>query len=604
MTHTDPGLEGGARPGVRGRAESALHPRLAEMLRRFGIAALRAGQQRAFDAVAAGRDVLVVLPTGGGKSLCYQLPAACGLAPAIVVSPLVALMKDQVESLGRRGIAAAQLSGAVSARQRDAAWHALEAGRLTLLYVAPEALASARTRDRLSRVTPRLLAVDEAHCISEWGESFRPSFLGLGAVRSSLGSPPTVALTATATPRTARDIVERLALRDPVVVGGGFDRRNLRLHVRTVRDEGDRLTRLLTLATGAPGPAICYATSRRDTERLAAAFRRHGVAAAPFHAGLGTTERGQLQDDFQANRLSLIVATNAFGMGVDKPDVRLVAHAAPPLTLEAYYQEAGRGGRDGAPADCVLLVAPHDLPRARARLATGEVTHDDLRALLTLLSGHAAHATSFRDARDAVGRLAVALGRTPRLVSAALGLLVEGGLIQGGGGGGTLRLIATPARAERLARDGALEPRDADAVRALLRLAIARERLHDHRPAMPEGRADVAVDGQALRRIAPEGDVAAFVQRLEARQLGVWCREGTPWRVVRESDDDALRELARRHHVRVARDRWRLEQVARLVTTARCRREILLRYFGDPAPGAPCGACDRCGFDSPPAVPG
>ncbi len=548
------------------------------MLRRFGIPALRPGQQRAFDAVMAGRDVLVILPTGGGKSLCYQLPAACGLCPAIVVSPLVALMKDQVESLRRRGIAAAQLSGAVPARERDAAWRALEERRLTLLYVAPEALASPRTRDRLARVAPRLLAVDEAHCISEWGESFRPSYLGLGAVRDALGRPPTIALTATATPRTARDIVARLALRDHEVVSGGFDRRNLRLHVRPVAGEAERLTQLLALAGQAPGPAVCYANSRRDAERLSAAFRRRGVAAAPFHAGLSTTERGRLQDDFQANRLAMIVATNAFGMGVDKPDVRLVVHAAPPLTLEAYYQEAGRGGRDGAVADCVLLLAPNDLARARLRLAPGAVTAALLRATHALLASEASRHAAPRDEREGTARLAHALDVPPHLVGAALRLLFEGGLVGPAHGGGTLRLLATP---HRLAHDRSLDPHDAAAVRELL----------------AAGTSDPPVVAQdALLRVAPGRDVLAFVRRLEEHQLGVWCPSRAPWRAVGVPDDATLQGLAARHQTRLARDRWRFEQVARMLATPRCRRLVLLRYFGDPAPAHPCGACDRCGF--------
>jgi ATP-dependent DNA helicase RecQ len=551
------------------------------MLRRFGIPSLRPGQQAAFDAVVDGRDVLVILPTGGGKSLCYQMPAACGLAPAIVVSPLVALMKDQVESLARRGIAAAQLTASVPARERDATWGALEEGRLSLLYVAPEALAAERTRARLARAQPPLLAVDEAHCISEWGESFRPSYLRLGEVRTALGDPPTIALTATATPRTARDIVARLGLRDPVTVSGGFDRRNLRLHVRPVAGEPERLTQLLELAQHAPGPAVCYASSRRDAERLSACFRRRGIAAAPFHAGLPAGERGRLQDDFQANRLALIVATNAFGMGVDKPDVRLVVHAAPPLTLEAYYQEAGRGGRDGAPADCVLLLAPNDLARARARLSADVVTTPVLRALLTLLASNVSSLAAGRDEREATARLAHALAVSPPVAGAALRLLVEAGVIVPASGAGELRPLATIAR---LARDTTILAADRQALGQLMAAGAA------------EGQA--TFDRTSLARVAPDGDVTAFVQRLQAHQLALWCPRLAPWRVLKAVDEATLQELADRHHARVARNRWRFEQVARMLTTPRCRRLVLLRYFGDPAPAHPCGACDRCGFDA------
>ncbi|MEO6445824.1 MAG: RecQ family ATP-dependent DNA helicase, partial [Gemmatimonadaceae bacterium] len=324
------------------------------VLQRLGIASPRPAQREAFSALSAGRDVLVVLPTGGGKSLCYQLPAACGLSPAIVVSPLIALMKDQVDALRRRGVAAARLAGSAAPPERDRVWSQFESGELALLYVAPEALTSRRTLARLAAVAPRYLAVDEAHCISEWGESFRPAYLALGAVRRALGDPPTIALTATATPRTRRDIARRLALRDPVTILGGFDRPNLQLTAIQVASEDARRQGLARALSVNAGPTVIYAPTRRETERWAGACRRQGIAAAAYHAGLPDRERSTIQDDFLADRLSIIVATTAFGMGVDKPDVRRVLHTVPPRSLEAYYQEAGRGGRDGAPAECLL----------------------------------------------------------------------------------------------------------------------------------------------------------------------------------------------------------------------------------------------------------
>ncbi|MEP7381206.1 MAG: RecQ family ATP-dependent DNA helicase [Gemmatimonadota bacterium] len=557
-----------------------LEPSL-EMLRRFGIDALRPGQQRAFDAIAAGRDVLIVLPTGGGKSLCYQLPAACGAAPAIVVSPLVALMKDQVDALHRRGIAAAQLSGAVSAAARQRAWSRLEQGELTLLYLAPEALAARATLDRLASVAPPLLAIDEAHCISEWGESFRPAYLALGEVRRALAYPQTVALTATATPRTARDIIARLELRDPVIVSGGFDRANLRLSVRPVATAPERASALLSLGANAPGAAIVYAPSRRETERLAAAYTRVGIAAAPFHAGLPTDERARLQDRFQANHLRLIVATIAFGMGVDKPDVRLVVHAAPPLTLEAYYQEAGRGGRDGAIADCVLLLAPDDLTRAQARVAATRVT-DELVARLTDILANATQSRKL-DGRESevISQLARCLAAAPRDISAALRLMSEEGLLAHSVGIGELRLLATE---RRLQTDRTLPDRDAE---GLLRLVGGMPGVL----AAPQ-----LVTMRQLADVAPERDPRAWLHRLESRQLAIWRPLHAPWTLVRLPPQEVLSRLVRRHETRQARDLWRQRQVARMVTSSRCRRLVLLRYFGDAGPARACGACDRCGF--------
>ncbi len=551
------------------------------MLRRFGISALRPTQRAAFDAIAAGRDVLVILPTGGGKSLCYQLPAACGLAPAVVVSPLVALMKDQVDALRRRGLRAAQLSGAVSQRERDDAWRALDDHAIDLLYLAPEALASARTRARLAGADPRLLAIDEAHCISEWGESFRPAYLGLGAVRDALGAPPTVALTATATPRTARDIVARLALRDPLTLSGGFDRANLRLRVQRVTNEQARLTSLIALAVNAPGPAVMYAPTRGGTERLAAAITRRGVRAAPFHAGLPASERARLQDRFQSNDIAVIVATNAFGMGVDKPDVRLVAHAEPPLTLEAYYQEAGRGGRDGGVADCVVLLAPNDLSRARARLAASRVSASLVAQVVSAL-GNARVMEHIRGSeREAVSRLAHAVAAPGRDVATVLRLLSEARALAPGGRDGTLRIIASSAR---LDGDASLDSRDVAAIRTLVTARSS------------GGDGTMLLSLRALAQVAPDGDVPRFVARLHARQVAVWRSASAPWRLSRGLATGEAATLAARHATRQARDLWRHGQVARLVETTRCRRLVLLRYFGDAGPAGPCGACDVCGF--------
>jgi ATP-dependent DNA helicase RecQ len=551
------------------------------MLRRFGIAALRPAQRSAIDAVIAGRDVLVVLPTGGGKSLCYQLPACCGAAPTVVVSPLVALMKDQVDALQRRGIAAAQLSGAVSAAQRADAWAQLEARELVLLYLAPEALTARATCERLARAAPRLLAVDEAHCISEWGESFRPDYLRLGEVRDALGSPPTVALTATATPRTAREIIARLRLRSPAVVSGGFDRANLRLIVRPVGTERERAEQLRMLGRSAPGPAVVYASSRRETERWAATYARDGIASAAFHAGLPTDDRARVQDRFQANRVAIIVATNAFGMGVDKPDVRLVVHAAPPLTLEAYYQEAGRGGRDGGMADCILLLGPDDLARARARIRSAQVSESLLASLATLLGRWRKRTPVALTVAGAEHQLAAALGAADRDIAAALRLLREEGVLTTSAGRGRLRVLATSAR---LAADRSIPPEDAGALRTLLALDVVRSGGTVERPA------------REFAAAAPDGDVPRLLQRLAERQLAVWQPLELPWRLRRVPSPELVRVLASRHATRQARDAWRLNQVARMVASPRCRRLVLLRYFGDTAPEGRCGACDVCGI--------
>jgi RecQ family ATP-dependent DNA helicase len=301
------------------------------------------------------------MPTGGGKSLCYQIPALALPHLTIVVSPLISLMLDQVDALVARGIAATYINSTLSVAEVDARLDAAEQGALKLLYLAPERFDSPRFRDRLARLRVSLLAVDEAHCISQWGHDFRPSYLRLGDARATLGC-PAIALTATATPEVRRDIERELRLRDPLVLTGGFDRTNLRWQVRTARDDAEKDSLFLEILRNRPrdGVSIAYASTRRAVDTLADLLNRAGIRAAGYHAGIAGSERRRLQDAFMAEEAGVIVATNAFGMGIDKPNVRLVVHYHLPGTLEGYYQEAGRAGRDGEMADCVLLYSPRD----------------------------------------------------------------------------------------------------------------------------------------------------------------------------------------------------------------------------------------------------
>ena len=331
--------------------------------RHFGFGSFRPGQEQACAAALAGRDVLVVMPTGSGKSLCYQLPALLRDDLTIVVSPLVALMQDQVDALAARGLGDrvalinAQQDGAANARALTAAAR----GDLKLLYVAPERFSAPGFAERMAEVDVGLFVVDEAHCVSQWGHDFRPDYFRLADAARYLGAQAIVASTATATPRVAGDIVRRLSLRDPVRVATGFDRPNISFcAVRPAAHEKHAL--LVGALSGDDAlPAIVYAGTRAGSEELADRLRGEaGLRADAYHAGLDRETRASVQRRFLADELDVVVATNAFGMGVDKPNVRTVVHASVPASLEAYYQEAGRAGRDGDPARALLLAENRD----------------------------------------------------------------------------------------------------------------------------------------------------------------------------------------------------------------------------------------------------
>ncbi|MBM4187392.1 MAG: ATP-dependent DNA helicase RecQ [Gemmatimonadetes bacterium] len=354
---------------------------LAVLATHFGYQAFRPPQERVVRSILSGKDTLAILPTGAGKSICFQVPAIVLGGLTVVVSPLLALMQDQVAGARARGIPARALNSLLTEAASRQVMAEAVSGELRLLYLAPERCPRLVRDFQERRIKPSLLAVDEAHCIAEWGPDFRPAYLGLGQFRRAVGGPPTVALTGSATPAVRSTIARVLGLG---ATGGyalqvaSFDRRNLSFAVVTVKSEPERLERLVSLVARDDAMAIVYAPTRNIVEGLTRELARRGLRAAPYHAGLAKAERGTVLADFLADRLDVVVATCAFGMGIDKPNVRLVVHWNLPATPEAYYQEAGRAGRDGAPARCVLLHRPGDGAIARREL---EVTFPD-RALV------------------------------------------------------------------------------------------------------------------------------------------------------------------------------------------------------------------------------
>ena len=550
----------------------------------FGYPGFRPGQERAIASVLGGRDTLVVLPTGGGKSLCFQVPALMLPGLTVVVSPLISLMKDQVDALNARGLAAAFINSTLTSSQVSDRLARAGRGDLKLLYVAPERFDVGTTAERLRAMGVSLLAVDEAHCISEWGHDFRPSYLRMRDVRERLGAPPTIALTATATPEVRKDIALQLALRNPSIIVTGFDRTNLHYHVLPTRNEQEKDDALVQTLKDHEGVAVIYASTRRNVERIAGVLERARVSATAYHAGLDDAHRHDVQESFMNERVRAIVATNAFGMGIDKPNVRLVVHHAMPGTLEAYYQEAGRAGRDGQHSECVLLHSFPDrftheffIKGAYPERALVESVYNALRRVVD--GSGMTDLGSAEIARLVPGKVG------DREVDSVLRILMKADAVRRESESGSsvlIRLLATPERIKRELPD----PHNPELglLRALWRAVGAR--LHDG--------AVVSLDG------LPPGFSGAstaipLLSSLQSRQFLTWERIGGGTRLTNPSAplssfDVEWAVLDRRRRADLAK----LDAMQKYAYTTGCRRAFVLRYFGDEAGRGTCGGCDNC----------
>ena len=398
--------------------------RIAQAAQRLDIERLHQEQEQVISAVLDGRDVLMILPTGFGKSACYQVPSMILDKPVVMISPLIALLRDQHRVLLERDIHCVRLDGSVRGRARSTALQRVEAGGPLLVMTTPETLAVADVAESLSKTGIGLAAVDEAHCISEWGHDFRPAYRRLGARLRSLGAPPILALTATATERVRATIVSSLGMREPEVVASSPHRSNLAFEV--LHCEGDmRLRAMMRLVKRLRRPGIIYCATRREVDIVYTVLRRFGVPAHRYHGAMNATDRHAEQKRFMRSRhRSVMVATNAFGLGIDKPDIRYILHFQSPASLEQYVQEAGRGGRDGKKANCILLEDPADRSIHEALLSRSRVRPDQLYQLGTALA-----AWSDEKRNPSLEALALSADLGPRVTQALLAKVEEAGLV-------------------------------------------------------------------------------------------------------------------------------------------------------------------------------
>lgn len=550
-----------------------------ELRRRYGYDDFRPAQTDAVRTVLSRRDALIVLPTGGGKSICFQIPALLFPGLTVVISPLISLMADQVEALRRRDIAAEYLNSTLAPEETARRLERLRKGELKLLYVAPERLAVGNMATLFAGQRIAMLAVDEAHCVSEWGQDFRPAYLRLAAVRRVLGRPQTVALTATATPAVRRDIRRLLELDQPHEIVGGFDRPNIAMRVQRVRNDIERREALVNALTPVRDPVVVYAATRRQVELVTRLLRARRMPAVGYHAGLPAERRARAQEQFMHGAVPVIVATNAFGMGIDKADVRLVAHYTPSGSLEDYYQEAGRAGRDGKASRSLLLFhqadrlvhdrmrdgthpPPEFVTRVWARVAPGAGPQPvilDAAALSRDLNDHA----------------------TPDLVRRTLELFAQFRLIEVTPSSQrlALRLLASPFRI-------ALE---------LTSLSREAQRILEHVARADAGDAPTWADVDAGLVAMPPVAFTRAVAELESRQLV--CGTRPPLSAIVAGSELARGRLAAvLRHVTQRResDRAKLDAMVGYAMTASCRRSYILRYFGDRSARASCASCDNC----------
>jgi ATP-dependent DNA helicase RecQ len=567
---------------------------LSALREHFGFDCFREGQREVVDSVLDGRDTVVVMPTGGGKSLCYQLPAMMKPGATVVVSPLIALMKDQVDALRARNLPATFVNSSIDFEEQKSRIAGLRRGEFKLVYVAPERFRSNHFVEALRSVDVSLFAVDEAHCVSTWGHDFRPDYLRLKSAAEQIGRPQIVALTATATPYVRADIIEQLGLREPRAFVSGFDRPNLALRVAHTQKEREKIALIRGLASAhAGGSGIIYSSTRKSVEQVARRLAEARLSVVAYHAGMEDAERVRAQDAFMSGERQMIVATNAFGMGIDKPDIRFVAHYHMPGSIEAYYQEIGRAGRDGLPSDCVLLFNYAD-KRTQDYFIEGSYPPPEVIAKVY----EALVATGVARIELSTREIALRAGvRNEMAVQSALIVLEKAGHIERGAAGenrASLRLLM-PAHLARAAVDERRSARDRAVLFALLGGHDLKERA-DLEINVSDFAESIGLDLSAVRRSLSSLAESNVISYQPARRTrGVLMLDEVPAQRLRIRPQDLAR--------RAALEQRKLREMISFCYADRCYRAFILDYFGDSSHAVNCGRCGNCLGERPPRAP-